>query len=49
MPVAKIEYDLSDPDDSLASARATKALDMALALSSSINIKCKTYAKQFFS
>lgn len=32
MPVAKIRYNLDDPDDKLAFARSTKALDMALAI-----------------
>jgi hypothetical protein len=32
MPKAKIEFDLSDPDDRMAHMRAVKSTDMALAL-----------------
>ena len=32
MPIARIEYDLHDPDDSRAFKQATKAADMYLAL-----------------
>lgn len=43
MPIATIKYDLSDPDDSLAFNRASKALDMALALHDLSNRLRETY------